>query len=279
MGAIVPSPKRRGSNARDYREAPQQSQIEVSRSANAALYFERTNAMKKEKISELTTNRLSVYLRCLNELAAAGIKTVSSQELAEQFNLNSAQIRKDLGYFGEFGVRGTGYFIEDLRSHLTKILGLDQRHRVGIIGAGRLGRALANYNGLEKSAFTVVALFDNDTSKIGERTRNGIEVFDVKHITRVVQEKGIDVAVIAVPARGAQKVLNQVMAAGVKAILNFAPAPLTSRLGVKVKTVDLTTSLESLSYFLAQPNAAHVTKGLSETAEAATPRSRRTREL
>jgi redox-sensing transcriptional repressor len=127
------------------------------------------------------------------------------------------------------------------------------------VGAGRLGRALANYNGLEKSAFTVVALFDNDTSKIGERTRNGIEVFDVKHIAKVVQEKGIDVAVIAVPARIAQKVLNQVMAAGVKAILNFAPAPLTSRLGVKVKTVDLTTSLESLSYFLAQPDTRSVT--------------------
>lgn len=217
--------------------------------------------MKKQKISELTTNRLSVYLRCLNELADAGIKRVSSQELAEQFNLNSAQIRKDLGYFGEFGVRGTGYFIEDLRAHLTKILGLDKPHRVGIVGAGRLGRALANYNGLEKSSFTVVALFDNDTSKIGERTRSGIEIFDVKRITKIVRDQQIDVAVIAVPARGAQRVLNQVMAAGVKAILNFAPAPLKTRLGVKVKTVDLTTSLESLSYFLAQPNVASVTRG------------------
>jgi len=211
--------------------------------------------MKREKISELTTNRLSVYLRCLNELATAGIETVSSQELAEQFNLNSAQIRKDLGYFGEFGVRGTGYFIDDLRAHLTKILGLDKPHRVGIIGAGRLGRALANYHGLEKSNFTVVALFDNDTSKIGERTRSGIEVFDVRRIAKVVRDEQIDVAVIAVPARAAQRVLNQVMAAGVKAILNFAPAPLKARLGVKVKTVDLTTSLESLSYFLANPQA------------------------
>jgi len=211
--------------------------------------------MKREKISELTTNRLSVYLRCLNELAAVGINRVSSQELAEQFNLNSAQIRKDLGYFGEFGVRGTGYFINDLRAHLTKILGLDKPHRVGIVGAGRLGRALANYHGLEKSNFTVVALFDNDTSKIGERTRSGIEVFDVKRIAKVVRDQQIDVAVISVPARAAQRVLNQVMAAGVKAILNFAPAPLKTRLGVKVKTVDLTTSLESLSYFLAQPQA------------------------
>jgi len=217
-------------------------------------------AMKREKISELTTNRLSVYLRCLNELAAAGIKTVSSQELAEQFNLNSAQIRKDLGYFGEFGIRGTGYFIEDLRAHLTNILGLDKPHRVGIVGAGRLGVALANYNGLEKSNFTVVVLFDNDQEKIGRLVGpNRIPTHDVKTIAKVVRDEAIDVAVIAVPARVAQRVLNQIMAAGVKAVLNFAPAPLKTRLGVKVKTVDLTTSLESLSYFLAQPPKPRVT--------------------
>jgi redox-sensing transcriptional repressor len=213
--------------------------------------------MKSEKISELTTNRLSVYLRCLNRLAAAGIKTVSSQALADQFNLNSAQIRKDLAYFGEFGVRGVGYFVEDLRQHITKILGLDRPHRVGIIGAGRLGTALANYNGFAKSNFTVVALFDNDKEKIGRRIgEDGIVVHDVKRIARVVREEGIDVTVIAVPARAAQRVLNQVMTAGVKAVLNFAPVHLQARLGVKVKTVDLTTSLESLSYFLARPQQA-----------------------
>jgi redox-sensing transcriptional repressor len=236
--------------------------------------------MKKEKISELTTNRLSVYLRCLNELAAAGIKTVSSQELAEEFYLNSAQIRKDLGYFGEFGVRGTGYFIEDLRSHLTKILGLDQPHRVGIVGAGRLGTALANYNGLSKSNFTVVALFDNAPEKVGERVGlNRIPVHDVKNLAKVVRDEGIDVAVIAVPARAAQKVLNQIMTAGVKAILNFAPAPLASRLGVKVKTVDLTTSLESLSYFLAQPGASRVTNGTRSTVARDRTQAERTHEL
>jgi redox-sensing transcriptional repressor len=219
--------------------------------------------MKREKISELTTNRLSVYLRCVNELASAGINTVSSQELAEQFNLNSAQIRKDLGYFGEFGVRGTGYFINDLREHLTKILGLDRPHHVGIVGAGRLGTALANYNGLSKSNFTVVALFDNDEEKIGQCVGpDRIPVYDVKKIAKVVRDEGIDVAVIAIPARGAQRVLNQITIAGVKAVLNFAPAPLNARLGVKVKTVDLTTSLESLSYFLAQPLKRRVTKGV-----------------
>src|SRR6266496_3593683 len=224
--------------------------------------------MKREKISELTTNRLSIYLRCLNSLKAAGIKTVSSQELAEQFNLNSAQIRKDLGYFGEFGVRGVGYFIDDLREHLTKILGLDKSHHVGIVGAGRLGTALANYNGLERSNFAVVALFDNDREKIGQHVGScRIPVHDVKKIEKVVRDEEIDVAVIAVPARVAQRVLNQIMAAGVKAVLNFAPATLTPRLGVKVKTVDLTTSLESLSYFLALPQKARVTNARRVAAE------------
>lgn len=216
--------------------------------------------MKSEKISELTTNRLSVYLRCLNLLAAAGIKTISSQALADQFSLNSAQIRKDLAYFGEFGVRGVGYYVEALRRHITEILGLDCAHRVGILGAGNLGTALANYNGFTESNFKVVALFDSDKTKIGSRTGDAdILIHDVKRIGKVVREMAIDVAVIAVPARVAQRVLNQVMAAGVKAILNFAPVRLHARLGVKVKTVDLTISLESLSYFLARPQITCIT--------------------
>ncbi len=216
--------------------------------------------MKSEKISELTTSRLSVYLRCLNTLQAAGIKSISSQALAEQFNLNSAQIRKDLGYFGEFGVRGVGYYVEDLRDHITRILGLDSPHRVGIVGAGRLGTALANYNGFGRSNFTVVALFDNDSQKIGRQSGEAkIVVQDVEQMAKVIREKSIDVMVIAVPARAAQRVLNQIMSAGIKAVLNFAPASLNSRRGVKVKTVDLTTSLESLSYFLARPPAGTVT--------------------
>ena len=216
--------------------------------------------MKAEKISELTTNRLSVYLRCLNLLAAAGIETISSQALADQFNLNSAQIRKDLAYFGEFGVRGVGYSVDDLRQHIIKILGLDRPHRVGIIGAGNLGAALANYNGFTTSNFTVVALFDCDREKIGRTIgRAGLIVHDVRKLARVVREEGIDVAVIAVPARVAQRVLNQVMSAGIKAVLNFAPVRLHARLGVKVKTVDLTVSLESLSYYLARPQITCVT--------------------
>ena len=216
--------------------------------------------MKSEKISELTTNRLSVYLRCLNKLAAAGIKTVSSRSLAEQFDLNSAQIRKDLAYFGEFGTRGVGYTVNDLRAHITKILGLDTEHRVGIIGAGHLGTALANYNGFTASNFAVVALFDNDPERIGETVGDAqIKIYDVRHVARVVRAERIDVAVIAVPARAAQRVLNQLMSAGVKAVLNFAPARLNKRPDVKLKTVDLTISLESLSYFLARPQITCIT--------------------
>ncbi len=209
--------------------------------------------MKVEKISELTTNRLSIYLRCLNELTAQGAKTVSSDGLAQKFHLNSAQIRKDLAYFGEFGVRGVGYYIDDLRKHITKILGLDRRHCVGIIGAGRLGMALADYYGFAQTNFTVAALFDADRKKIGQKVGE-VEIFDIKDFSEIVKRDKIDVAVLAVPAEFAQEVLEKVTEAGIKAVMNFAPIPLRARSDVKLKTVDLTISLESLSYFLAKPN-------------------------
>ena len=209
--------------------------------------------MKVEKISELTTNRMSIYLRCLNELTAEGAKTVSSEKLAERFHLNSAQIRKDLAYFGEFGVRGVGYYVEDLREHLTKILGLNKEHCVAIIGAGRLGTALTDYYGFSQTNFTVAALFDADEEKIGQHVGD-VEIFDIKDFAEVAKKDKIDVAVIAVPAPFAQTVLEQVTRAGIKAVMNFAPAPLRAEADVKLKNVDLTISLESLSYFLAQPN-------------------------
>ena len=227
--------------------------------------------MKSEKISELTTNRLSIYLRCLNALAEGGERTVSSDGLAQRFHLNSAQIRKDLAYFGEFGVRGVGYYIDDLRAHLTKILGLEKERRVAIIGAGRLGAALADYYGFRLSNFTVAALFDADAEKIGQ-TVGGVPIFDMKNFAARVEKDKIDVAVIAVPGAHAQSVLDAVAAAGIKAVMNFAPAPLKAAADVKIKTVDLTISLESLSYFLAaaeQSNgkAAGEKKRVRETAK------------
>ncbi|HMV47194.1 MAG TPA: redox-sensing transcriptional repressor Rex [Blastocatellia bacterium] len=211
--------------------------------------------MKTEKVSELTTNRLSVYLRCLNELAARGTETISSQSLAEQFNLNSAQIRKDLAYFGEFGVRGVGYFVEDLRRHLMKILGLTQKRKVVIVGLGNLGQALANYQGFNQDGFEIVGLFDDDPAKIGSKTRIGIEIQSTQALSNIIRREAVEIVILAVPAAAAERVLEEVTEAGVRAVLNFAPVHLNPKPGVKVKTVDLTISLESLSYFLANPSA------------------------
>jgi redox-sensing transcriptional repressor len=208
--------------------------------------------MKVEKISELTTNRLSIYLRCLNELASEDAKKVSSEKLAERFNLNPAQIRKDLAYFGEFGVRGVGYSVKELREHLVKILGLNRQHRVAIIGAGRLGTALADYYGFQQANFAVAAMFDADEEKIGQKVGD-IEIFDIKNFSKIAKRDNIDVAVIAVPAEFAQRILETVTKAGIKAVLNFAPTPLRVSCDVKLKTVDLTITLEGLSYFLSQP--------------------------
>lgn len=207
--------------------------------------------MKVEKISELTTSRLSVYHRCLDELAGEGITKISSDKLAKRFHLNSAQIRKDLANFGEFGVRGVGYYVIELRDHLRKILGLNRQHRVAIIGAGRLGTALADYYGFKQTNFSVAAMFDADPGKIGNKVGE-IEIFEIKNFSEIAKRDNIDVAVIAVPAEFAQAVLEIVIKAGIKAVLNFAPTPLQVSGDVKIKTVDLTITLEGLSYFLSQ---------------------------
>ena len=209
--------------------------------------------MKTEKISELTINRLSIYLRCLDELSEVGVQTVSSKLLAERFNLNSAQIRKDLAYFGEFGVRGVGYVVEDLRAQLRGILGLATMHRVAIVGAGNLGLALANYLGFQQDSFQIVALFDVDPARIGLEVRPGLVVQSLDLLPSVIPERQVDMVMLTVPAVAAESVLEMVMQAGVRAVLNFAPVHLSDRSGCKVKTVDLSISLESLSYFLANP--------------------------
>ena len=207
--------------------------------------------LNKAQVSELTTNRLSVYLRCLNTLEDAGVKTISSQALAEQFHLNAAQIRKDLAYFGEFGVRGVGYYVRDLKRHLRQILGLDRKLRVAIIGAGNLGLALADYPGFQQEGFETAALFDSLSSKVGEHSRGGVPIHDIRDLRKIVKREGISIAVLAVPASAASEVVNLVVGAGIKAVLNFSPGTLQVPPGVKLKSVDLTVSLESLSFFLA----------------------------
>ena len=206
-------------------------------------------------MSELTAGRLSVYLRCLNALDVAGVKTISSRALAEQFHLNAAQIRKDLAYFGEFGVRGVGYYVKELKRQLRAILGLDRTVRVAILGAGNLGLALADYPGFRQEGFEIVALFDTERGKIGRRSRGGVSIYDTNEFRKLVKKERIDIAVVAVPAESAQTVVNAAVHAGIRAILNFSPGTLKVPPGVKLKHVDLTVSLESLSFFLARGEA------------------------
>lgn len=208
-----------------------------------------------EAISELTTNRLSLYLRFLNELDARDVRTVSSKVLAEQFGLNAALIRKDLSHFGDLGVRGVGYVVRDLKRQLHLILGLDRKLKVAIIGAGNLGLALADYPGFRQEGFRIVALFDTLHEKVGRVSRSGVTIYDIRDLKRVAKREGIKIAVIAVPASSASKVVKTVIQAGIKAMLNFSPGALRVPPHVKLKSVDLTVSLESLSFYLAQKEA------------------------
>lgn len=205
----------------------------------------------REEISELTTNRLSLYLRFLNELDTQGVKTVSSKGLAEQFGLNAALIRKDLAHFGDLGVRGVGYNVKDVRQQLHTILGLDQKLAVAIMGAGNLGLALADYPGFRREGFRIVALFDTLREKVGRTSRSGVPIHDIRDLRKVAKHETITIAVLAVPAVSAQHVLNTVVEAGIRAVLNFSPGALRVPETVKLKSVDLTVSLESLSFFLA----------------------------
>ena len=205
-----------------------------------------------EQISELTTNRLSLYLRFLNELNEKGVKTVSSKLFAEQLELNPALIRKDLSHFGAFGVRGVGYIVEDLQNKLSSILGLNMQLRVAIMGAGNLGLALADYPGFRQEGFQIVALFDNFSDKVGGVSRSGITIYNIQDLKRITNREKITIAIIAVPAVAAQDVVNTVVQAGINAVLNFSPGTLRVPEHVKLKSVDLTVSLESLSFYLAR---------------------------
>src|SRR5512138_933567 len=169
------------------------------------------------KIPEMTIRRLSVYTRCLLQLEEDGVKTVSSQELAERFNLNSAQVRKDLAYFGEFGVRGIGYYVSGLKAELQRILGLDREWAVALVGFGNLGSALFHYRGFARQGFRIAAIVDDDPAKVG-RAVNSLTIQALVELPRVVKAQGIQIGVVAVPADAAQGVADRLVAAGVRAI-------------------------------------------------------------
>lgn len=205
--------------------------------------------MKHLKISEAVVRRLPIYLRYLNELSMKSITTVSSQDLGKKLDLNPAQIRKDLAYFGEFGKKGIGYDVGYLIEKIRQILKLDRIIPVALVGAGNLGRALCNYNGYLKDQMKIVAVFDAFPSKVGQAISH-LHVQPMDQMNTVVKELGIRIGIITVPAAEAQIVANQFVEAGVEAILNFAPVILKVPSDIRIHQVDFTTELQSLAYYL-----------------------------
>ena len=198
-------------------------------------------------VSEAATHRLSLLLRCLRHLQAEGVDPVSSLGLAQRLGTNAAQIRKDLGHFGELGVRGVGYRVSDLRARLGSILGLDRVRVVVIVGAGNLGQALADSRNFNGESFRVAALFDVDGRKVGGRTRTGVPIRHAATLQEAVAELGAEIGVLAVPPESAPDAARTLALAGVRGILSFAPTPLGPLPGTTVRNVDLTLSLETLA--------------------------------
>jgi redox-sensing transcriptional repressor len=202
------------------------------------------------KVADSTVRRLSLYLRFLEEFEGQGIETVSSGALASRGGTTSAQVRKDLSFFGSFGKRGLGYPVPELADRLREILGLKRRYQVAMIGAGKIGSALVQYRGFRQRGFDIVAIFDSDPAKIG-RQWNGLTVLDVATLEQEFAHQPFDMAVLVTPAEAAQPVTDRLVALGIKSILNFAPVQLVVPDDVLVKTVNLALELETLSYALA----------------------------
>lgn len=209
--------------------------------------------MKKKNIPSITINRLSIYHRCLEKISETEkekeLKVISSFKIAEMTGINSAQIRKDLAYFGEFGKRGIGYSVIDLGKELKKILGLDKKWPVIIAGAGNLGKALVKYKGFQKRGFIIKGIFDNNPSKIGKRLGH-IFIYNIKEIKKFIQTENVSIGIIVVQADSAQEVADKMVAGGIKAILNFAPVHIVLPPEIKIHNVDLSIEFEGLTYYL-----------------------------
>lgn len=205
--------------------------------------------MGRDVVSPLTVNRISIYLRCLQELQRQGVGRVSSTELAERFHLSASQIRKDLAHLGELGTRGVGYQVESLVERLRTELGLDRRHGLVIVGIGNLGSALASFPGFDSDGFRIVGLFDRDPKKAGRKVGREV-VRPTRELSGVVRATGASLGVLSVPAAAAQRAHDLLVEAGIRAILNFAPRRLQSPPEVRVKYVDLRINLEELGFFL-----------------------------
>ncbi|MEO8031889.1 MAG: redox-sensing transcriptional repressor Rex [Gemmatimonadota bacterium] len=201
------------------------------------------------KIADSTVRRLSLYLRFLEDFALQGMATVSSEELAARGGTTSAQVRKDLSFFGSFGKRGLGYAVPELLTRLREILGLGRTYRVAMVGAGKIGGALIQYRGFRQRGFEIVLIYDRDPRKIGTEW-NGLRVRDVSQLEADLKAEPVDIAVLVTPADSAQAVAGRLAALGVRAILNFAPVQLSVAEDVVVKNVNLALELEALSFAL-----------------------------
>ena len=205
--------------------------------------------MPAKQIPDIVVGRLPIYLRELSFLAAEGVAVTSSFELAKRLGVSAAQIRKDLSHFGEFGKQGTGYNVGYLRDQLRRILQVDHEWPIALIGIGDLGRALAHYGGFVNRGFRIAALFDNDPAKIGQRVGD-LEIMSADRLADIVREYGIRVAMIAAPAAQAQKIAETCIAAGIQAILNYAPITLSVPDGVRVQNLDPVAHLQRMTHYL-----------------------------
>lgn len=203
---------------------------------------------KSEKIPKATITRLSIYYRQLELLEFDGYRMVSSEKLAWLCQVNPAQVRKDLGYFGEFGIRGVGYEVIDLQAQIKKILAINRNWNLGIVGIGKLGSALIRHHNLSARGFKCVAAFDNAPDKIGKKLPSGLKIRSIDQLTETVQELDVEIGVITTPASAAQKVADLFLEADVNAILNFSPTRITVPECCLVQNIDFTVMLDVLVY-------------------------------
>ena len=208
--------------------------------------------LRQKSIPDSTVRRMSLYLRSLQEAEDAGMATISSDDLAARGGTTSAQVRKDLSFFGSFGKRGLGYPVPELVAKIRDILGLDHTWRVALVGAGRIGSALFGYSDFQRRGFHIRAVFDSDPAKVGQAWGDLIIRSDAD-LETALRAEGIEIVIVAVPADAAQRVVNRVVSAGVRAVLNFAPVRLRAPAGVALRNVDMTTELEGLAFALNNP--------------------------
>jgi redox-sensing transcriptional repressor len=207
-----------------------------------------TTPLRPRPIPEATVGRLPIYLRALVEIAEDGLTTVSSEGLAEAAGVNSAKVRKDLSYLGSYGTRGVGYDVAYLIHQVRRVLGLTQDWAVLIAGVGNLGQALANYRGFAERGFRIVALVDADRRKVGTEV-GGIRVEPVESMPALAREHQVAIGIICTPGAAAQEVADRMVAAGIRSILNFAPAVITVPIGVSLRKVDLSIELQILGFY------------------------------